>query len=171
MFPQLDMAKYGMQLLGVLAIMGVVTGGYYYIKHKGAVEQSEKDMTVLADRNAKESAESIKLLEEASEENAKLKEEHAKTYVEILTHEANTKNIIIAQRDAALAKLRERQRTASTKSDNNTESRKADLSKTDLGTDGGISEEARITEKFEVVELSEKCLGAAGFIRQNAEVK
>ena len=168
---QVILAKYAMQLLGVLAIIGVVTGGYYYIKHKGAEEQHDKDMTELADRNAKESAESVKLLEEAAEENAKLKEEHVNNYVGILTNATNTTNTIIANHNAELAKLRERQRIASKKSDNNTESREADLSKADVRENGRASEEIRITEEYEVVELSEKCLGAAGFIRQNAEVK
>ena len=163
--------KYAMQLLGVLAIIGVVTGGYYYIKHKGAEEQHDKDMAKLADRNAKESAESIKLLEEAAEENARLKEEHVNNYVGILTNATNTTNTIIAQRDAAITKLRDRERIAGAKSDNNTEIRKTDLSKADSGPDGGIGEEVRITERYEVAELSELCLVAGGFIRQNAEVK
>ena len=168
---QVILAKYAMQLLGVLAIIGVVTGGYYYIKHKGAEEQHDKDMTELADRNAKESAESVKLLEEAAEENAKLKEEHVNNYVGILTNATNTTNTIIAQRDAAIAKLRDRQRTASTKSDNNTESREADLSKADVRENGRASEEIRITEEYEVAELAELCLVAGGFIRNVAEVK
>jgi len=165
------LAKYAMQLLGVLAIIGVVTGGYYYIKHKGAEEQHDKDMTKLADRNAKESAESIKLLEEAAAENARLKEEHVNNYVGILTNATNTTNTIINQRDAALTKLRERQRIASKKSDNGSEIREGDIPETDARADGRNSEEVRIAEKYEVAELAELCLVAGGFIRQNAEVK
>ena len=168
---QVILAKYAMQLLGVLAIIGVVTGGYYYIKHKGAEEQHDKDMTELADRNAKESAESVKLLEEAAEENARLKEEHVNNYVGILTNATNTTNTIIANHNAELAKLRERQRIASKKSDNSAEIRKADISKADIGEDGRASEEARIADNYEVAELAELCLVAGGFISQVAEVK
>jgi len=165
------LAKYAIQLLGVLAIVGVITGGYYYIKHKGASEQHETDMMKLADRNAKESAESVRLLEEAAEENARLKEEHVNQYVGILTNATNTTNAVINQRDAAIAKLRERQRIAYTKGNNNTKIRESNIPETDIGTDGRTGEETRLAEKYEVAELAELCLVAGGFIRQVAEVK
>jgi len=165
------LAKYAMQLLGVLAIVGVVTGGYYYIKHKGAEEQHETDMIKLSDRNAKESAESLKLLEEAAEENARLKEEHVNNYVGILTNATNTTNTIIANHNAELAKLRDRQRIASQKGNNYTKIRETNVPETNSGANGGISEEARLAERYEVAELAELCLVAGGFIRQVAEVK
>ena len=165
------LAKYAMQLLGVLAIVGVITGGYYYIKHKGASEQHETDMMKLADRNAKESAESVRLLEEAAEENARLKEEHVNQYVGILTNATNTTNTIIANHNAELAKLRERQRIAYTKGNNNTKIRESNIPETNSGANGGISEEARLAERYDVAELAELCLVAGGFIRQVAEVK
>jgi len=168
-------AKYGMQILGVLALIGVIVGGYYYIKHTGATEQHEEDMRQLEERNQIEKKQSDILLAEARAENAALKAKHEKIYIGVLTHASETIKTTQYQRDAASSELRKlRQRTATEKSNNSTGSREAGIPNSGIGGTGAIICEVspeEIEQRLEVARMAELSLLASGFIRQVAVVK
>jgi len=168
-------AKYGMQILGILALIGVIVGGYYYIKHTGATEQHEKDMRQLEERNQIEKEQSDILLAEARAENAALKAKHEKIYIGVLTHASETIKTTQHQRDAAASELRKlRQRTTATQGNNSTGSREAGISQSGIGGTGAIICEVspeEIEQRLEVARMAELSLIASGFIRQVAVVK
>jgi len=168
-------AKYGMQLLGILALIGVVTGGYFYIKHIGATEQHETDMSDLKKRNDAEKKESDLVLSKALEDNAKLKEAHEKSYIGILTNASQTIKVTQSQRDAATNELLKlKQRVGSKESSSSTKGREASISKGGIGGTGTACSEVSDQEleyRLEVSRLSTLCLLGAGFIREYAEVK
>jgi len=168
-------AKYGMQILGAMALIGVIVGGYYYIKHTGATEQHEKDMRQLEERNQIEKKQSDILLAEARAENAALKAKHNEIYRGILTHASETIKFTKYQSDSAASELRKlRQRTAATESNNSASSRETGVSKSGIGGTGSaiceVSPE-EIEQRLEVARMAELSLIASGFIRQVAVVK
>jgi len=168
-------AKYGMQILGVLALIGVIVGGYYYIKHTGATEQHEKDMRQLEERNQIEKEQSDILLAEATAENAALKAKHEQIYIGVLTHASETIKTTQHQRDAAASELRKlRQRATAAQSNNSSGSREAGVSKSGIGGTGSVICEVspeEIEQRLEVARMAELSLIASGFIRQVAVVK
>ena len=168
-------AKYGMQILGVLALIGVIVGGYYYIKHTGATEQHEEDMRQLQERNQNEKEQSDILLAEATAENAALKAKHDQIYIGVLTHASETIKTTEHQRDAAASELRKlRQRTTAAKSNNSTGSRETGISKSGMGGTGSVICEVspeEIEQRLEIARMAELSSIASGFIRQVAVVK
>lgn len=167
--------KYGMQILGVLALIGVIVGGYYYIKHTGATEQHEKDMRQLEERNQIEKEQSDILLAEATAKNTALKAKHDQIYIGVLTHASETIKTTQYQRDAAASELRKlRQRTSAAKSNNSTGSRETRISESGVGGTGAIVCEVspgEIEQRLEVARMAELSFIASGFIRQVAVVK
>lgn len=164
-----------MQILGILALIGVIVGGYYYIKHTGATEQHEKDMRQLEERNQIEKEQSDILLAEAAAENAALKAKHDQIYIGVLTHASETIKTTQYQRDAASGELRKlRQRTAATQSNNSTSSREAGISQSGIGGTGSVICEVspeEIEQRLEIDRMAELSLITSGFIRQVAVVK
>ena len=168
-------AKYGMQILGVLALIGVIVGGYYYIKHTGATEQHEKDMRKLNERNQIEQKQADKLLADARAENSAIKAKNQEIYIGVLTNASQTIKATQSQRDAAVSELRKlRQRVATTASNNSAGSGETRISEGGIGGAGIISCEVSSTEieqRLEISRLAELALLASGFIRQVAIVK
>lgn len=167
--------KYGMQILGALALIGVIVGGYYYIKHMGAAEQHAEDMHKLEKRNKNEQNQSDILLAQARADNAAIKAKNDETYIGILTNASQTIKITQFERDAAVSELLKlRQRVTTTASNNNTESGKANISETGVGRTRDDCEEistAEIEARLEISRMAELSLLASGFIRQVADVK
>lgn len=167
--------KYGMQILGVLALIGVIVGGYYYIKHTGATEQHEEDMRQLKERNEIEKEQSDILLAEATAKNAALKAKHDQIYIGVLTHASETIKTTQYQRDAAASELRKlRQRIATTQSNNSSSSRETGISESGIGGTGSVICEIspeEVEQRVEVARMAELSSIASGFIRQVAVVK
>ena len=167
--------KYGVKILAALAIIGVVTGGYLYIKHIGATEQHAEDMQKLDKRNKDERKQSDILLAQVRSENADLKAKHDQIYIGVLTHASETIKTTQHQRDDAASELRKlRQRTSATKSNNSTGSREPGISQSGIGGTGGVICEVspeEIEQRLEVARMAELSLIASGFIRQVAVVK
>ena len=83
-------AKYGLQILGALALIGVIVGGYYYIKHTGAAEQHAEDMQKLEKRNKIEQKQSDILLAQARAEVAAIEAKNQEIYIGVLTNASQT---------------------------------------------------------------------------------
>jgi len=155
-------APYLMQIAAGLIVLLIITGGYFYIKHTGVIQEREADNK----RITQENAESEAKLQEALAENAAIKQKHTDTFIGVLTNATNITNTLASQRDAALARL---QQSATSKSSNGTKSGKGDLSCDNTATDGRTREQ--IQRAFEIAELAELCLLSAGFIRSVADVR
>ena len=168
-------AKYGLQILGVLALIGVIVGGYYYVKHTGSVEQYEKDMRKLEQRNQIEQRQSDKLLAQARADNAATEAKNEQIYIGVLTNASQTIKITQYQRDAAVSELRKlRQRTSATKNNDSSTGREAGISEGGIGGTGIVSCEvspAEIEQRLEISRMAELALLASGFIRHVAVVK
>lgn len=179
MFPQIDAAalaaKYGMRVLGVLALIGVTVGGYYYIKHTGATEQHEKDIQEITKRNQIEQKQSDKLLEDARAEVAAIKAKHDQIYIGVLTSASQTIKTTQSERDAAVSELRKlRQRATATTSNINAESGKARVSEGGIGGTGDVGCEvstAEIEQRLEISRMAELSLLATGYIREVSIIK
>jgi hypothetical protein len=168
-------AKYGLQILGVLALIGVIVGGYFYIKHTGATEQHEKDMRELNERNQIEQKQADKLLADTRAENAAIKAKNDEIYIGVLTNASQTIKTTQFERDAAISELRKlRQRTTAAQSNNSASSGKTGISEGGIGGTGVTCDEistAEIDERLGISRLADLALLASGFIRQVADVK
>lgn len=156
-------------------MIGVIVGGYYYIKHTGATEQHEKDMRKLNERNQVEQKQADKLLASARAENAAIKAKNQEIYIGVLTNASQTIKTTQHQRDAALSELLKlRQRVATTTSNHSASSGEARISEGGIGGTGIVSCEvspAEIEQRLEISRMSDLALLVSGFIRQVAVVK
>ena len=168
-------AKYGMQILVALALIGGIVGGYFYIKHTGATEQHAEDMRKLEERNKNEHKQSDILLAKARAEVAAIKAKHDQIYIGVLTSASQTIKTTQSERDAAVSELLKlRQRITAAPSNRNTESRKAGISESGAGRTGAIGCEVSLEEieaRLEISRMAELSLLASGFIRQVATAK
>lgn len=160
-------AKYGLRILGALLLLAAFFGAIAWIKHSGAVEQHEKDMRQLRERNEKERIESEEIWNTALTRVNEARKTDQRNYEGALLSYANLNETIANARSADAERLRHLERTATAKSDRNARTREADLSGTCPEAAGGLSQEIRI----EVGELAGLALIAAEYIRGNANVR
>jgi len=156
------LAPYMMQIAAGLIVLSIITGGYFYIKHTGVIQEREADNK----RIAQENVESDAKLREAIAENAAIKQQHTDTFIGVLTNATNITNTLASQRDAALAKLRQ---SSTSKGNNDTQVGKSDVPGCNPSTDGGTGEQ--IQRAFEIAELAQLCLVAGKYIRDTDDVR
>ncbi len=168
-------AKYGIQILVALALIGGIVGGYFYIKHTGATEQHAEDMRKLEERNKNEQIQSDILLAEARSEVAAIKAKHDQIYIGVLTSASQTIKTTQSERDAAISELLKlRQRATATTSNINSESGKAGVSEGGIGGTGDVVCEvstAEIEQRLEISRMAELSLLATGYIREVSTIK
>ena len=167
--------KYGVKIIAVLVLIAAIVGGYFYIKHTGAIEQHAEDMQKLEKRNKDEQKQSDILLAQARAENTATKAKHDQIYIGVLTSASETIKTTQFERDAAISELRKlRQRAATTTSNSNTEGGKANIPQASSGRAGNTCQEistAEVEQRIEISRMAELALLAAGFIRGVADVK
>jgi len=156
------LAPYLMQIAAGLIVLSIITGGYFYIKHIGVIQEREADNK----RIAQENIESEAKLQEAIAENAAIKQQHTDTFIGVLTNATNITNTLASQRDAALARLRQ---SSTSKSSDGTKGGKGDVPGRKPSEDGGAGEQ--IQESYEIAELAQLCLVASKYIRDTDDVR
>lgn len=160
-------AKYGMKVLGVLLLIVIVVGGYYYIRHQGAVAQAKEDAQVLAERNAKEKADSDAQWAEALSRLANARQVDNTNYSKDLQNYAK----ISADSATALERLRKQPRVSTPESSRAAASRTAYVSGDCPGRTGSSGSEISEAERIEIAKMADLALLATAHIRRTSNVR
>lgn len=171
----LTLSDLAAKILMVLAVIGIITGGYFYIKHKGATEQHETDMAELKSRNEAEKMQSDLLLEKARSEVAATKAKYDQIYIGVLKSASQNIKVSESQRDAAISELLKlRQGVAAKVSSSYAKGREANISQGGIGGTGSSCQEistAEIEARVETSRLADLSLVCTGFVREVADVR
>lgn len=159
--------KYGMKALGILLAIAIIVGGYYYIRHQGAVAQAKEDAVQLAERNAKEKTDSDAQWNAALQRLAAARQLDNTNYSKDLTQYAK----ISADSAAALERMRNQPRIPAAQGNRAAASRETDISPAGSGGIGEARCEVSDFERVEIAKMAELALIAAGHIRRTSDVR
>lgn len=159
--------KYGLKALGALLALALIVGGYYYIRHQGALAQAEEDKQALIARNAEEKAASDAQWNEAVMRLAAARQLDNTNFSKDLQNYAK----ISADSAAALSLLRKQPRVPTAQSNSAAASREAHVSSDCSGGIGGIGAETQDAERIEIAKMAELALIATAHIRRTSYVR
>lgn len=160
-------AKYGMKVLAVLLAVAVVVGGYYYIKHQGAVEQAAEDAALLAERNAAEKADYDAQWNAALTNVVKARETDSFNYSKDISHYAQ----ITADSAATLERMRKQPRVPASESRGAASGRETHVSGGGAGGIGTAGCEVSESKRIEIAKMAELALLVSAHVRRTSNVR
>lgn len=159
--------KYGMKALGLLLAVAIVVGGYYYIRHQGALAQAAEDAAMLAERNAAEKADYDAQWNAALANVVKARETDSFNYSKDISHYAQ----ITADSAAALERMRKQPRVPAPESRGAAASRETHVSSGGIGGTRTPSCEISEQERIEIAKMAELALLTTAHIRRTSDVR